>query len=124
MTIPVGSIDTAVEKRDEDLRSYKFLDAEKFPSISFKSKKVLGTPESFKVTGDLTIKDVTKEVTLTGGYTGVSNDTFGKRRVALHAKIKISRFDFNVSFAEKSELGLDVGVDVGITLRIEGIKVK
>lgn len=75
VTVPIASIDTGVEKRDEHLRSEDFFNAKKYPKMTFKSKKFQGSLDDFKVTGDLTIKDVTKEVTLNGKYTGSVKDS-------------------------------------------------
>ncbi|MGZ3790575.1 MAG: YceI family protein, partial [Bacteriovorax sp.] len=81
--VDINSVDTAVKKRDEDLRSERFFDAAKYPTMSLKSKKLSGSPEAFTMVADLTIKDVTKEVTFKGAYTGEMTDPWGNDRVAI-----------------------------------------
>ena len=120
VTIEATSVDTRVEKRDNDVRSPKFLDVQKFPTISFKSKRVeaLG-PEKFKMTGDLTIHGVTKEVVLDvdGPSQAVNDPHTGQQRRGASATTTINRQDFSVSGAP----GV-VGDAVTITLDIEMTK--
>jgi polyisoprenoid-binding protein YceI len=117
-TIDAASVDTRVEMRDNDLRSPRFLDAQKFPTITFQSKKVEAAGAGkLKVTGDLTIKGVTKEVVLdVDGPTPAIKDPLGKDRLRMGASAttKINRNDFGVS-------GLPgvVGDDITITLDVE-----
>ena len=121
--IEIKSINTNEPKRDEHLRSADFFDAEKYPTMSFKSKKFSGKPENFKVTGDLTIKNVTKEVTLNGKYTGTVKDPYGNTRSAMKMSGKINRKDFNVMFNKVTEAGPVVGDEVTINIVTEGILV-
>ncbi len=121
VTVPIASIDTGVEKRDEHLRSEDFFDAKKYPKMTFKSKKFKGSLEDFKVTGDLTIKDVTKEVTLDGKYTGSVKDSWGQIRAAIQASGKINRKDFNIKYNDMVEAGPAVGDEVTINIISEGI---
>lgn len=120
-TIETASVDTRVEMRDSDLRSPRFLDAQKFPTITFQSKKVEAAGAGkLKVTGDLTIKGVTKEVVIdVDGPTPAIKDPMGKDRLRMGASAttKINRNDFGVS-------GLPgiVGDEITITLDIEMIK--
>ena len=120
-TIDAASVDTRVEMRDNDLRSPRFLDAQKFPTITFQSKKVEAAGAGkLKVTGDLTIKGVTKEVVLdVDGPTPSIKDPMGKDRLRMGASAttKINRNDFGVS-------GLPgiVGDDITITLDVEMTK--
>lgn len=123
--INVNSIDTAVTDRDNHLKSADFFDAAKHPEIKFVSTGVTGTPESFKVTGDLTIKDVTKKVTLEGTYYGSAMDPMAKAmRIGYDLKGKINRQDFKVSFNKMIEAGPMVGDDVEIRIQSEAIKNK
>jgi len=71
VTVQIESIDTGVKQRDDDLRSKNFFEVSKYPTMTFVAKSFTGTPHSCKVVGDLTIKDVTKEVPFDGKYTGV-----------------------------------------------------
>jgi polyisoprenoid-binding protein YceI len=120
-TIESASVDTRVEMRDNDLRSPRFLDAQKYPTITFQSKKVEVAGEGkLKVTGDLTIHGVTKEVVLdVDGPTPAIKDPMGKDRLRMGASAttKINRNDFGVG-------GLPgiVGDDITITLDVEMLK--
>jgi polyisoprenoid-binding protein YceI len=120
-TIESASVDTRVEMRDNDLRSPRFLDAQKYPTITFQSKKVEAAGEGkLKVTGDLTIHGVTKEVVLdVDGPTPAIKDPMGKDRLRMGASAttKINRNDFGVG-------GLPgiVGDDITITLDVEMLK--
>lgn len=121
VTIPTASLDTGVAKRDEHLKSADFLEVAKYPQMTFKSKKCSGSLDNFKVTGDLTIKDVTKEVVLDGKYLGTVVDTWKNTRSAVRAKGKISRKAFNILYAEAIEAGPAVGDEVTINIISEGI---
>src|SRR5580692_13190934 len=120
-TIESASVDTRVEMRDNDLRSPRFLDAQKYPTITFQSKKVEAAGDGkLKVTGDLTIHGVTKEVVLdVDGPTPAIKDPMGKDRLrtGASATTKINRNDFGVS-------GLPgiVGDEITITLDVEMTK--
>ena len=122
VTVPIASIDTGVKKRDDHLKSADFFDAKKFPTMTLKSKKFSGSLEDFKVTGDLTIKDVTKEVTLNGKYTGSVKDSWGQIRAAVRAEGKINRKDFNINYNDMVEAGPAVGDEVTIMILSEGIQ--
>jgi len=118
-TIDVGSIDTTSEKRDGHLKSPDFFNAEKFPKITFVSKKVSGSPEKLKIVGDLTIKDKTEEVTLNGKYVGEAKDDYGNERVGLKAEGKISRKAFGVGSPSKA-----IGDEITLEIVVEAIKNK
>lgn len=122
----VASIDTDNKKRDDHLRSPDFFDAEKFPTMIFKSKKVIkGSGREFKLVGDLTIKDVSKEVTFDCEFNGLINDPMGNTRAGFSAEAKINRQDFNVKWSKKLDAGgLVVGDEVKISLEIEAVKAK
>src|SRR5580700_11050331 len=115
-TIEAASVDTRVEMRDNDLRSPNFLDVQKYPAITFKSKKVEAAGAGkLKVTGDLTVHGVTKEVALdVDGPTPAMKDPWGNLRMGASATTKINRMDFGVS----GRPGV-VGDDITITLDIE-----
>lgn len=121
VTIPVSTIDTGVKKRDDHLKSADFFDAKKFPNMTFKSKKFTGSLDHFKMTGDLKIKDVTKEVTFTGKYTGSVKDSWGQERAAVQAEAKINRKDFNIMYNDMVEAGPAVGDEVTIQIISEGV---
>lgn len=121
VTIEVKSVDTGVQKRDDDLRSKNFFEAAKYPTMKFVTKSVKGTPESFKVVGDLTIKDVTKEVTLDGKLGGSLKDPWGNERAALTMTGMVNRRDFHINYSEMSELGPGIGDEVAIRISVDGI---
>jgi len=115
-TIPVSSIDSAVEKRDNHLKSPDFFDAKKFPLMTFKSTEISGDKHEFELTGDLTIKDVTKEVVFEGKYLGLVTDSWGNKRAAFKLKTKINRKDFDINYSDKFDLGPVVGHEVKIKI--------
>jgi len=123
-SIQVASIDTNVADRDAHLRSDDFFNAEKFPTITFKSKRVeLLDANHAKVYGDLTIRDVTKEVVLDTEYEGQIDDPWGNRRAAFSATAEISRKEFNVRWNQMIETGgAVVGDAVKIFLHIEAVR--
>lgn len=117
-TIDASSINTNEPQRDAHLRSADFLEVEKHPVITFKSKRIQKTGEGeYDVTGDLTIHGVTKEVVLkVEGPTAESKDPFGNIRVGASATTKIKRSDFGLTYNAALEAG---GILVGDDLKIE-----
>ncbi len=124
VSIKAASINTDNKDRDEHLRSPEFFDAKKFEKLTFKSKKVTGTPEALKISGDLTIHGVTKPVTLEAKYTGTVKDPWGNDRVAFRASTKINRKDYGLNWSKAVEIGPVVGDEVTLDLRVEAIKEK
>src|ERR1700682_3375439 len=111
--IDTASIKTMDEQRDTHLKSADFLDAEKYPEITFKSTKV----ERGKVTGDLTIHGVTRELVLqVDGPTPEAKDPYGNIRVGASATTKIKRSDFGLTYNAALETG---GILIGDDLKIE-----
>jgi polyisoprenoid-binding protein YceI len=124
-TIDAAGIDTGVAKRDEDLRGADFLDVAKFPTITFKSKKVEKvSDEKYRVTGDLTIRGVTKEVTLdVSGSPQPLKDPFGNTKLGGVATTVINRKDFGINWSQSLDGGgLVVGNEVDVTVDVELIK--
>jgi polyisoprenoid-binding protein YceI len=122
VTIDVNSVDTRQPDRDKDLRSDHFFDAEHFPAITFKSKRVEQvSPGKLKITGDLTIHGITKEVVLdVDGPTAPVKDPWGNQRMAINATTKINRQDFGVKWnATMDNGGVVVGDEVTITIDAE-----
>ena len=116
-TIDVSSVDTRVEGRDKDLRSPNFFDVEKYPTIEFKSKKIIGTRGKLQMIGDLTIHGTTREVTLdVDGSTPELTDPYGNLRRAISATTSINRKDFNLLY--NKALGTGEAV-VGDTVKIQ-----
>ena len=119
-TIKVGSLSTDNAMRDGHLKSDDFFNAEKFPEINFKSTSFESLGDNkYKITGDLTIRDVTKNVT----FNAILNGTLKTARGVLSAwkaTTTINRFDYNLKWSKALETGgLVVGQDVIITLNLE-----
>lgn len=124
VSIQAASIDTRIADRDKHLRSADFLDVEKFPTITFVSKKVEPAGNGkFRVTGDLTIKGVTKPVVLEAEVSPVMKDPWGNLRVGVHATTTINRKDFGVSWHKVLDTGeVVVGDDVRVNLDVELVR--
>ena len=123
--IDAASIDTRIEKRDAHLKSPDFLDVAKYPTITFVSKKIEQVdPGHFKVTGDLTLHGITREVSLdVEGPTPEIKDPGGKVRAGAQATTKINRKDFGVTWNQALETGgVAVGDEVTITIDVEATK--
>lgn len=126
VTIDVASIDTGVEDRDNHLRAGDFFDVEKHPVMSFKGTKIQQVKgDNFQILGDLTIRDVTKPVTLDVELGGMATDPWGNEKVAFTAETKIDRTEFGLTWSKLLETGgLVVGNNVKIILEIEANKAK
>jgi polyisoprenoid-binding protein YceI len=120
-SIDATSISTGNGQRDGHLKSPDFLDVAKYPTLAFKSKKFEGKNGKFKVTGDLTLHGVTKEVSLdVDGLSSESKDDWGNLRVGATGTTKISRKDFGLTWNKAVETGgVVVGDEIEITLDIE-----
>ena len=117
LTIDASSITTDNDMRDNHLRSGDFLDLENQPTITFRSTKVeVLSEDRLRVTGDLTVRGVTKEVVLDTEYAGMAKDGYGRTRVAFSARTEIDRDQFGVSWNMALEAG---GVLVGKKVQIE-----
>ncbi len=124
VTIDAATIDTREEKRDAHLRSGDFFDVEKFPVLTFKSRRVQTTSGgSFQLVGDLTIKDVSKEVVLDVAFEGTQKDPWGNQKTAFTATTKISRSAFGLTWNAALETGgVLVGDDIKISLDVQLLK--
>jgi polyisoprenoid-binding protein YceI len=125
VSIDTNSINTNVQKRDEHLRSADFFDVTKYPTMTFVSKKVAKAgKDKLKVTGDLTLHGVTKEVVLAvEGPSKESKDPWGNTRRGASATTKINRKDFGLTWNKALETGgVVVGDEVIINLEVEMIK--
>ncbi|NDL58969.1 YceI family protein [Phytoactinopolyspora mesophila] len=124
VAIETGSIDTRNEQRDGHLRANDFLDIEKYPEITFASTSVkLVDDSTVEVTGDLTIKDVTKSITIPFEYGGAATDPFGNFRIGFEGAHTIDRKDYNVTWNAALEAG-GVLVSDKVTLEFEVSAVK
>jgi polyisoprenoid-binding protein YceI len=124
VTIDVTSVDTRDEKRDGHLKSGDFFDAENFPVMTFKSAKVEKTSDTTgKLHGDLTIRGVTKPVTLDVEYLGQAKSPWGTTSAGFAAKASIDRKDFGLNWNVALETGgILVGDKVNIAIELEIIK--
>ena len=119
VSIDVASVDTRQPQRDDHLRTNDFFDAPSYPKITFVSTAVEKVnDETFRMTGDLTIKDVTKSVSIDFDYNGSATDPYGNQRVGFEGSTVINRKDFGVNFNAVLETG-GVMVSEKITLEFE-----
>lgn len=122
-TVHTTSIDTAEPDRDKHLRSADFFEVEKFPQITFVSKRIVkrGT-ETYDVTGDLTMHGVTKEIVLPVAHLGKAKDPWGNERLGFEAESTLNRKDFGLSWNAALETGgFLVGDEVKISLQIQAV---
>lgn len=121
VSIPVSSIDTREPKRDAHLRSADFFDAERFPAITFKSRRVMPLGKAhYQLVGDLTIRDVTREVTLDVHTQGFVRDPWGNERAGFSADGVINRRDYGLTWNMALETGgVMVGDEVQLTFDLE-----
>lgn len=126
VTVAMASVDSGNADRDAHLRKEDFLHVEKFPEMTFTSTKAKATKGGFELTGDLTIRGVTKKVTFTGtGLEQAVTDPWGNERVGARATAVIDRHDFGVSYNQTLDRGgLLVGDQVTIELAVEFVKAK
>lgn len=125
VTIDAASVDTGHAKRDEHLRNPDFFDVAKYPTITFVSKKVTRVDATrIKVTGDLTLRGVTKEVTVdVEGPTAEVKDPWGKMRRGATGTAKINRKDFGITWNRVMDAGgVVVGDEVNLSVDVELIK--
>jgi polyisoprenoid-binding protein YceI len=120
-TIAAASIDTAVPDRDAHLRGADFFDAEKHPEITFSSTRVVPDGEDrFQVTGDLTMRGVTRQITLPVEYTGEVRDPWGNVKAGFETGTTLNRKDFGMIWnAALDQGGVVLGDEVKITINLE-----
>jgi polyisoprenoid-binding protein YceI len=124
--IDVASIDTHEAKRDGHLLSADFFDAEKFPKITYQSRRIERVGDrKFRVVGDLTIHGVTRETSLEVEQLGAGKDPWGNERLGFEAKATINRTDFGLAWNQVLETGgVLVGEKVEIEINIEAMAAK
>lgn len=126
VTIQASTIDTNVEARDKDLRSPRFFDVAKYPTLSFTSTGIAdisGTRGRIK--GSLTVHGVTREVVLDAEFLGAGKDPWGNQRFGFHGETKVNRKDFGMAWNEMIEAGgVLVGDEVEIVLDLEAVPAK
>jgi polyisoprenoid-binding protein YceI len=120
----VNSVDTANADRDNHLRSADFFDVEAFARLSFKSTSIQKSNEGlYQVSGDLTIKDVTKNVTFETEYSGLMKDPWGNTKIGLSINGKINRKDFGLTWNAALETGgVLVGEDIKLAAEVQFLK--
>ena len=120
-TVNVASVNTDNENRDAHLKADDFFNAEKFPKMTFTGvsfKKI--NEKKYELTGDLTIRDVTKRVKFDVHYGGTVKDPWGNTKAGFKATTTINRFDYNLKWNSVTEMGGAVaGSDVSITVKVE-----
>jgi polyisoprenoid-binding protein YceI len=122
-TLKAASIDTRTGQRDDHLRSADFLDAANFPEITFRSTRISGDESEFEVVGNLTIRGVTRVVTLDVTNEGAGKDPWGGERIAFSATTKLDRRDFGLTWNQAIEAGgVLVGNDVKVSIDVEAVK--
>jgi polyisoprenoid-binding protein YceI len=105
LTIDAASIDTGVADRDGHLRTGDFFEVEKYPNLTFASTEVTRDGSDWSITGDLTIKDVTRPVTIEFEETGSAKDPFGNTRIGFEGATTINRKDWGLTFNAALETG-------------------
>ena len=120
-SLDIDSIDTTQTQRDEHLKSAEFFDAAQYPHITFKSTSLTKTgDDEYKLTGDLTIKDVTKPVTLDVEYGGSAADFYGNTKAGFEVTGKINRKEFGLTWDGVTEAGsIVVGEDIKLTINAQ-----
>ncbi len=124
VTIDAASIDTGVTQRDDHLRSADFFDVARFPTLKFESRRIdRAGKNALRVTGDLTIRDVTREVQLEVSELGTVKDPWGGERAGYSASARINRRDFGLTWNQALEAGgFVVGDEIALTLEVELIR--
>ena len=123
VTIGVASIDTREPQRDAHLRSADFFDVDNFPQLTFRSTRIDGKGDAFKIVGDLTIRGTTREVVLDVSTEGRTKDPWGGERAGFTAATRIKRTDYGLLWNQLLESGgVLVGEEVKISIDVELIK--
>lgn len=125
-TINAASINTANENRDKHLRSADFFDVEKYPTITFKSTSVTAAgKDQYNVTGRLTMRGVTKEVTLPVTFLGYAKDPWGKERAGFELETTLNRKDYGINWNKALDQGgYLLADDVKVSISIEAVQQK
>jgi len=122
-TIEVASVDTSDEGRDNHLRTGDFFAADEYPTLTYRSTGIRRAGDDFEVDGELTLRGVTRPVTLALEVNGVTNDPWGGTRAGFSASTEINRKDFGVEWnAPIDGGGVVVGDKVKISLEIEAVR--
>jgi polyisoprenoid-binding protein YceI len=124
MTVDAASIDTREPQRDQHLRSADFFDVERFPQLRFRSKRIQRQGDgAYRLAGDLTIRDVTREVQFDLTFEGRGKDPWGNERAAFAAETRLDRRDFGLTWNTPLETGgILVGNDVRVSVQLETVR--
>jgi len=121
----INSIFTNNADRDNHLKSADFFDVDQYPTLNFKSTNIQGNGSEYEITGDLTIKGITKPVTLNAEFSGLMTDPWGNTKVGLNLDGKINRKDFGLTYNAALETGgVLVGEDVKLNAEIQLVEQK
>ncbi len=120
VTIEAASVDTDHERRDNDLKSTNFFEVEKYPNITFTSKRVEKNGSQLALIGDLTIRDVTREVRLPFELTGPITQQ-GSKRIGVEGSLKVNRFDYGLKWNQLREAIPVVGDSIRIDINVEAV---
>jgi len=125
VTIEAASLDTGVPDRDTHLRSPDFFDVERFPTLRFRSKRIEKLDDArYRAIGDLSIRDVTREVSLDVEYGGRAKDPWGNERIGFVAKAALDRKDFGLGWNQLLEAGgVLLGDRVDVEIEVQAVKV-
>ncbi len=124
-TIQAKSVDTGIARRDAHLRTPDFFDAQKYPTITFVSKRAEKQGDETVLIGDFTMRGVTKEIALPVKLSGPITDPWGGTRIGLEAKTKVSRKDYGISYNQSSKTGTAVvGDEIEIEINAEAVRAK
>jgi polyisoprenoid-binding protein YceI len=125
-TVKAASVNTNEPKRDEHLRSADFFDAAKFPEIRFVSTSVRPAGGNrYDVTGDLTLRGVTRQVTLPVAFLGVQKDPWGNEKAGFETSVTLNRKDFGVNWNKALDQGgYILGDEVAVTIALEAARAK
>ena len=122
ITIPTASVDTNAADRDKHLRSEDFFFVEKYPQITFTSSSITpaGSPDAYAVTGDLTIRGISKRIALPVTYLGKAKDPWGNEKIGFETAITINRKDYGLTWNAALEAGgFLVGDEVKISMSVQ-----
>ncbi len=125
--IKAAGVDTGIEQRDAHLRTADFFDAENHPLITFKSKKVVKDAKGLMLTGDFTMRGVTREITFPFKITGISKEKDGDKllmNVGFAANLELDRTEYGVSYQHQSVpgfIGNKIGIDLNIITRAKDV---
>ena len=123
VVLKAASLDTGNEQRDQHLRSADFLEVEKYPEITFRSTRIEGSKEKFKLYGDLTIRGTTKEIALDVTFEGEAKDPWGGERAGFTATGKFDRREFGLTWNQALETGgVMVANEIKILVEVQATK--